>query len=189
MLSTGAPGTIGGVRIVAGELKGRRLASPKDTAVRPTADRVREAVFSILGSVEGDSVLDLFAGTGALAIEALSRGAARATLVDRALQTARRNVEALGLADRAELVRSDAIRYLRGEAGTRFDLVLIDPPYRLADRLEAELEVLLPRHLAAQARVVTESSARRPLELSLPLVRERRYGDTTIRLHSAEAGL
>jgi 16S rRNA (guanine966-N2)-methyltransferase len=173
------------MRIVAGELKGRRLRSPRGGGVRPTADRVREAIFSILGSVEGAVVLDLFAGTGALGLEALSRGAASATLVDRAPATARRNVDDLGLGERAELVRSDVPRYLRRVAGARFDLVFIDPPYRLADRLEADIDKLLPAHLSRAARVVTEGSSRRPLALSLPLRTERRYGDTTIRVHSA----
>jgi 16S rRNA (guanine966-N2)-methyltransferase len=171
------------MRIVAGELKGRTLRSPRGGEVRPTADRVREAIFSILGPVEGTAVLDLFAGTGALAIEALSRGAATATLVDRVLVSARRNVEELELGDRAELVRADVRRYLRRDGERRFDLVFVDPPYRLADRLETDIDTHLPKHLRPAARVVTEGSARRPLELSLPLLAERRYGDTTIRIH------
>jgi 16S rRNA (guanine966-N2)-methyltransferase len=171
------------LRVVAGELGGRRLASPARSAeVRPTSDRVREALFSILGDVSGARVLDLFAGTGALAIEALSRGAAEATLVDSATRPARRNVAALGLGDRAEVVRADARSFLRRGQG-RFDLVFCDPPYRLADRLGPELDQLLPARLAPGARVIVESAARRPLELQLPLLRERAYGDTLIRLH------
>jgi 16S rRNA (guanine966-N2)-methyltransferase len=100
------------LRVVAGELKGRRLASPprRSADVRPTSDRAREALFAILGDVSGARVLDLFAGTGALAIEALSRGAASAVLVDSDSRLARRNVEGLGLSDRCEFVRSDAQR-------------------------------------------------------------------------------
>ena len=173
------------MRIVSGELKGRRLASPprRSGAVRPTADPVREAVFSILGDVRGKLVLDLFCGTGALAIEALSRGAARATLVDTRTSLARRNVRALGVGDRCEVVRADALRYLR-RARRRFDLIFCDPPYRLAPRLEGELDSLISERLAEGGLVITESAARRPLHLALPLVRERRYGDTMIRVHA-----
>jgi len=172
------------MRIVAGELKGRRLAvPPRRSAVRPTADRVREALFSILGDVDGATVLDLFCGTGALGIEALSRGAADAALVDTHTSLARRNVSELGLGGRCEVVRSDAVRYLR-HARRRFGLIFCDPPYRLAERLEAELDSLIPGRLAEGGRLITESAARRPLELSLPLAAERRYGDTLIRIHT-----
>jgi 16S rRNA (guanine966-N2)-methyltransferase len=173
------------MRVVAGELRGRRLAGPpRASPVRPTSDKVREAVFAILGDVSGDHVLDLFCGTGALAIEALSRGAERGTLVDLRTDLARENVRELGLTCRCELVRSDALRYLR-RTRTQFDLVLCDPPYRIVERLEAELSQLLPARLAVKGRVVIESAPDRPLELALPLLRERRYGDTLIRVHAA----
>jgi 16S rRNA (guanine966-N2)-methyltransferase len=146
---------------------------------------VREALFSILGEVEGATVLDLFCGTGALGIEALSRGARRATLVDTHTTLAARNARELGLEDRCEVVRSDALRYL-GRARRRFDLIFCDPPYRLADRLEGELDSLIPGRLAEGGRLIVESAARRPLELTLPLVTERRYGDTLIRIHAPE---
>jgi 16S rRNA (guanine966-N2)-methyltransferase len=173
------------MRIVAGELKGRRLASPprRSAAVRPTADRVREAIFAVLGRVEGARVLDLFCGTAALGIEALSRGAAEATLVDTDVSLARRNVRALGLEAHTVLVRSDALRYLK-RSRARFDLIFCDPPYRLADRLEGELDLLIPGRLAEGGRLVTESAHRRPLELGLPLLSEHRYGDTVIRVHA-----
>jgi 16S rRNA (guanine(966)-N(2))-methyltransferase RsmD len=172
------------MRVVAGELKGRRLASPPrgSAAVRPTADRVREALFSMLGDVGGTAVLDLFCGTGALAIEAVSRGGAAATLVDRRTSLASRNVAQLGLADRCDVVRADVISYLR-RAAARWDLIFCDPPYRLADRLEGELDSLIPGRLAEGGRLICESAARRPLELSLPLEAERRYGDTLVRVH------
>jgi 16S rRNA (guanine966-N2)-methyltransferase len=174
------------LRVVAGELKGRRLAAPprRSAAVRPTADRVREALFTILGDVGGASVLDLFCGTGALGIEALSRGAGRATLVDTRVELARRNLRELGLERRGEVVRSDALRYLR-RSRRRFDLIFCDPPYRLADRLEGELDSLVPGRLAEGGRLIAESAARDPLDLSLPLTAERRYGDTLIRIHLA----
>jgi len=171
--------------VVAGELGGRRLVSPprRSAAVRPTSDRVREALFSILQDVTGATVLDLFCGTAALAIEALSRGAAHATAVDTDPSLARRNMRALGLEDRCEVVRSDALRYLHRTA-ERFELIFCDPPYRLADRLEGEFDSLIPDRLAEGGRLITESAARRPLELDLPLVAERRSGDTLIRIHS-----
>jgi 16S rRNA (guanine966-N2)-methyltransferase len=171
------------MRVVGGELGGRRLAAPpRGSAVRPTADRVREALFSILGAIDGAQVLDLFCGTGALAIEAISRGAAAATLVDSHTRLSRRNVADLGLEDECSVIRSDVIRYLRGTAD-RFDLVFCDPPYKLADRLEGELALLIPKRLAAGGRVITEGPVSRPLEIPLPLVTERRYGETMIRIH------
>jgi 16S rRNA (guanine966-N2)-methyltransferase len=172
------------MRVVAGELRGRRVVAPKGVDVRPTADRVREAVFSILGDVAGAQVLDLYSGTGALAIEAISRGAAGAVLVDTEPAAARRNVEALGVADRCAVVRADAKRYLERETG-RFDLIFCDPPYKLADRLGAELTRLIPDRLAERGRVIVESDVRQPLRLELPLDVERRYGDTLIRIHRA----
>ena len=172
------------MRVVAGELKGRRLATPprRSGAVRPTADRVREALFAMLGEVRGARVLDLFCGTGALGIEALSRGAAEVALIDTNVSLARRNVRELGLEERARLVRGDALRFLR-RSRDEFDLIFCDPPYRLADRLEGELDSLIPERLAQGGRVVTESARRRPLVLELPLLSERRYGDTMIRIH------
>jgi 16S rRNA (guanine966-N2)-methyltransferase len=172
------------MRVIAGELKGRRLVSPprRSAAVRPTADRVREAVFSILGDLTDATVLDLFCGTGALAIEGLSRGASHATLVDVRTALARQNVHGLGLSGRCNIVRSDATRYLRGAPG-RFDLIFCDPPYRLADRLEGELDSLIPERLAEGGRLIVESGPRRPLELTLPLLAERRYGEALIRIH------
>lgn len=173
------------MRIVAGELGGRRLASPGSaTKVRPTSDRVREAIFSILGDVSGTRVLDLFCGTGGLAIEALSRGAADATLVDTDPRLAKRNVAGLGLDERARIVRSDARAFLR-RAGPPYDIVFCDPPYRLAHRLGPDLDQLLPPHLAPGARVIVESARKKPLELALPVARERAYGDTMIRVHTA----
>jgi 16S rRNA (guanine966-N2)-methyltransferase len=174
------------LRITGGELGGRRIRVPRGD-VRPTTERVREAIFSILGDVAGARVLDLFCGSGALAIEALSRGAAEATLVDKRPATARRNLEALGLAERARTVRSDAARFLRRAEASSFDLVLCDPPYRLADRLAGDLDPLIRRALANGGRVMVETSPDRPLPLGLPLVTERGYGDTLIRIHGGDA--
>jgi 16S rRNA (guanine966-N2)-methyltransferase len=174
------------LRITGGELGGRRIRVPRGD-VRPTTERVREAIFSILGDVAGARVLDLFCGSGALAIEALSRGAAEATLVDTRPATARRNLEALGLAERALTVRSNAARFLRRAEASSFDLVLCDPPYRLADRLAGDLDPLIRRALANGGRVMVETSPDRPLPLGLPLVTERGYGDTLIRIHGGDA--
>lgn len=173
------------LRITGGELRGRRLKVPRGD-VRPTTERVREAVFSILGELSGARVLDLFCGSGALAVEALSRGAAEATLVDSDPRTARDNLEALGLEERARTVRSDASRVLGRAEQRSFDLVLCDPPYRLADRLAADLDPEICRVLAEGGRVVAETSPDRPLPLTLPLLTERAYGDTLVRIHGGE---
>jgi 16S rRNA (guanine966-N2)-methyltransferase len=140
---------------------------------------VREAIFSALGDVSEARVLDLFCGTGALAVEALSRGAAHATLVDRDTRVALGNVEMLGLRERTELISADVPRWLARATG-EFDLIFLDPPYRLADRVGPELDPHLPKHLATGGRVIAESAARRPLALTLPALRERRYGDTLV---------
>jgi 16S rRNA (guanine966-N2)-methyltransferase len=172
------------MRVIAGELGGRRLRSAAGKQTRPTAARVREALFSMLGEIEGAAVLDLFAGSGALGIEALSRGAASATFVERdprALEALRANVAQLGLAQRSEIRTGDALAALRREA--KYDLVFIDPPYAAAAQLGGTLSRELRAALAPGARVVSESDRRSPLELELPLARERRYGDTIIRIH------
>lgn len=174
-------------RIIAGRYGGRRIGAPPGTGTRPTSDRVREALFSILGArVAGARVLDLFAGSGALGLEALSRGAATVTFVERApaaLRALQANVAAVG-AD-AEVVRADALRWLRAaSAGARqYDLVFLDPPYGQAEALGAELSGLLPAVLGRGALVVAESDRRAPLELTIPTIDERRYGDTLIRFH------
>ena len=175
------------MRVIAGHWGGRRLQAPRGDATRPTSDRVREALFSVLGArVDGARVLDLFAGSGALGLEALSRGAAEATFVDSApvaIRTVRANLEALG--GTAEVRRADALRYLGSASGAarQYDLVFLDPPYRLAGRLGSELTAALPAVLAPGAAVVAESDRRAPLDLGLPLEDERRYGDTLIRIH------
>jgi 16S rRNA (guanine966-N2)-methyltransferase len=175
------------VRVVAGRYGGRRLVAPAGSATRPTSDRVREALFSVLGtSVQDARVLDLYAGSGALGIEALSRGAASAVFVDhapKAIAAIRANLDALGI--EAPVHRMAARAALRpppiGVAA--YDLVFLDPPYRRAAGLGQELSDALPAVLAAGARVVSESDRRDPLELAFPLADERRYGDTIIRIH------
>jgi 16S rRNA (guanine966-N2)-methyltransferase len=176
------------VRVIGGLYGGRPLVAPRGSATRPTSDRVREAVFSILGDVQGARVLDLFAGSGALGIEALSRGAAEATLVDSgaaAVDAIRRNLGALEI--EAEVVRQPVARFLERahRAARQYDLVFLDPPYRHADLLGRELTAALGPVLATDARVVSESDRRHPLELDLGSVDERRYGDTLIRIHDS----
>jgi 16S rRNA (guanine(966)-N(2))-methyltransferase RsmD len=176
------------VRVVAGRHGGRRLVAPRGSATRPTSDRVREALFATLGDVDGARVLDLFAGSGALGLEALSRGAAEVTFVDSApaaIRAVRANLEALG--ETAEVRRADVRAHLRAarNAGREYDLVLIDPPYRRASALARDLAAALPAVLAPGARVAAESDRRAPVELGLATVHERTYGDTLIRIHGS----
>jgi 16S rRNA (guanine966-N2)-methyltransferase len=178
------------MRVIAGRLGGRRLQAPRGrSTTRPTSDRVREALFSMLGDLRGSVALDLFAGTGALGIEALSRGAERVVFVERdraAVRALQANLVALGLAaPEAELRVGDALAVLRTARGVgeTYDLVFVDPPYRQTRELEGELSALLPALLAPGARVVVESDRRAPAELPLEVVQARRYGDTTITIH------
>ncbi|MBN8867286.1 MAG: RsmD family RNA methyltransferase [Solirubrobacterales bacterium] len=172
------------MRVIAGRLGGRQLLAPKGWKVRPTPERVREAIFSALGDISGMTVADLYCGTGALGIEAISRGAGSAVMVDRDTRPAMGNVHNLGLIGEVELVRGEAPEWVgRAEAG-RFDLIFIDPPYREATEVAAALDAGLGRILAPGGRVITECDARRHLELpSLEAVRERRYGRTVVTFH------
>jgi 16S rRNA (guanine966-N2)-methyltransferase len=175
------------MRVVAGRYGGRRLTAPAGSETRPTSDRVREALFSVLGPSTHDArVLDLFAGSGALGIEALSRGAAEAVFVDRshkAIQAVRANLEALGIEADVRPIEARAALRAASARHEAYDLVFLDPPYRRAAELGRELSEGLIAVLAPGARVVTESDRRMPLELDLPLADERRYGDTVIRIH------
>ncbi len=208
------------MRVVAGRFGGRRLAAPRGRGTRPTADRVREALFSMLGDVSRAQVLDLYAGSGALGIEALSRGARSALFVEsdpRAVAVIRANLAELGA--EGEVRRQDVVRFLRtspaeptssraddiaparaepapsrtddiaparaepAPSRTAFDLVFCDPPYDLAPSPVPALAEHLPTITTQDARIVTESDKRRPLELPLPLLRERIYGDTRIAIY------
>lgn len=188
------------MRVVAGSARGRRLVTPTGRDVRPTLDRVREAVFNAVGSlggVEGSSVLDLFAGSGALGVEALSRGAAGATFVDdspTSLAAVRANLDATGFADRAGIVRGDALGLLES-ADPRlvgpFDLVLADPPYAFDDW--GRLLALVAPLLAGRAVVVAESDRAVLAEDAAHLgrrdatiLRERRYGGTVVTMITIE---
>lgn len=170
------------MRVISGRLGGRQLLAPKGWTVRPTSERAREALFSALGDVAGFRVADLYCGTGALGIEALSRGATSAVFVDSDTRPVTGNVHNLGLVEESELVRAEAGGWLAAAAGNQlFDLILIDPPYRMSGEIADGLNRDLPGVLAPGGRVVVESAARQPLVLpSLDAVRERRYGRTLI---------
>jgi 16S rRNA (guanine966-N2)-methyltransferase len=173
------------VRIIAGTHKGRRIVAPRGTRTRPTSDRVRENVFNLVAPwVPNADVLDLYAGSGAMGMEALSRGARRATLVESDVQACRainENLDRLQLAGAAVLCQ-DVTRFLAAETRTH-DLVFCDPPYDHYERLEPVLARHLPRLLAADGLLVLETSSRAP-EPDLPLERRtsRRYGAARITL-------
>jgi len=179
------------MRVVAGIAKGRRLAAPKGDTTRPTSDFVREAIFNAIGSqtdLEGASVADLFAGSGAMGIEALSRGAASADLVevDRvAVTTIRQNLESTGLAGGA-VHQSDVVKWLQRQAiGGGFDVVFADPPYAF-DGWRALLDAIAT-HLAGDERarlVVIESDRELDLGEGWEVLRSKRYGTTVVTLTS-----
>jgi 16S rRNA (guanine966-N2)-methyltransferase len=175
------------VRIIAGSNKGARIFAPKGQDTRPTGDRAREAAFNLIGPVDGAAVLDLFAGSGAMGLEALSRGAARAVFVEddrEACRTIDRNLDKLRLSG-ARVVQQDALRALAAEAaaGRRYDLVLVDPPYEMFSSLQNGLSKYLPAVLAEDGLVVVETGARDDPELP-PLSKRtsRRYGSARISL-------
>jgi 16S rRNA (guanine966-N2)-methyltransferase len=180
------------MRVIAGRYGGRRLTAPRGRTTRPTSDRVREALFAMLGEVQGTRVLDLFAGTGALGIEAISRGARQAVFVERdraAIEAIEANIGALGLSGEQALIRREDVESALKTARKRketYDLVLIDPPYGRAPELGSRLAAALGGLLAPGARVVVESDRRAPLGLGLEIEKERRYGDTTIAIHRHE---
>lgn len=179
------------MRIVAGAAKGRRLVAPKGVEVRPTTDRVKEALFSSLQPLlPGARVLDLYAGSGGLGLEALSRGASGVTFVERAqpaVTALRRNIETVGLPGTTVVV-GDVAKALRGDPEDRpFDLVLADPPYRMPEAELAAVLEALTAHLADGAAVVIERAARDgspPWPEGLLPGSPRRYGDTA--LHRAD---
>jgi 16S rRNA (guanine966-N2)-methyltransferase len=166
------------VRIIAGEWRGRRIQAPPGAATRPTADRVREAWMSAIApEIPGARVLDLFAGSGALGLEALSRGAERAVFVEQApaaLRVLRANLEALGAGGRAEVVPVDALRYVAALEPGAFDLALADPPYGRGIA-EAVARAFAERPFAALLCVEHGADDRLP---DLPRARSRRYGGT-----------
>ncbi|MHB1138536.1 MAG: 16S rRNA (guanine(966)-N(2))-methyltransferase RsmD [Microthrixaceae bacterium] len=169
------------MRVVAGTARGRRLVTPAGVEVRPTSDRVREAVFNSLGSLDvlhDAAVLDLFAGSGALGVEALSRGADHVEFVDSSaasLRAVRTNLATCGLLDSATVVRADALVHLRRLVahGRSFDVALLDPPYVFDDW--GELLATVPAEV-----LVVESDRAVDVEPHATVLRERRYGGTVV---------
>ena len=179
------------MRVIAGSRKGHKLAAPHGLDTRPTSDRVRENIFNLIGPLDGARVLDLFAGSGALAIEALSRGAASAVFVEHdpeALRAIERNLDHLRLTG-ARVVRGDVLRTIAEEAtaGAKYDLVLVDPPYGMLTEIQPRLALHLPPLLAANGLVVLETDARAEPELPLPIRTTRKYGQTRVTLFEAES--
>ncbi len=176
------------LRIIAGQRRGKQLVTPRDRSIRPTADRIRESIFNIIADRVSDArVLDLFAGTGAMGIEALSRGAAHATFVDSSIEAValvQRNLAACGFAERARVIRRAAVEALAGmTGGAGFDLVFMDPPYDRA--------LVIPALAALRAAAVTDPEVlivveHAPVE-TLPdqkggwrCLDQRRYGKTLV---------
>ena len=189
------------MRVIAGRLGGRRLQAPSSSVTRPTGDRVRESVFATLGDINGAVVLDLFAGSGAMAIEALSRGADACTFVENeraALRALGANLERLGVpvggrdgrekggedgrAARARVLAADARRALQADArrGARYTLLFADPPYERYAEVRPALARLLGPLLAPRAVLVIETAAGTSAGLPWTTVREKRYGDTRV---------
>ena len=176
------------MRVTGGELRGRRIRVPRSDAVRPTSDRVREALFARLGDLDGVHALDLFAGSGALGIEALSRGATRVVFVERStpiVAVLQANLLELGVFERTQVLRGEATAVVRrlSTADGHFHLALLDPPYTEHETTTRALRALVTSGiLAARATVVVEASRRHAPQAVEGLVRvdERRYGDTVI---------
>ena len=177
------------MRVISGMLKGRRLVAPAGLSTRPTADRIKESVFNILGSsVQSAMVLDLFAGTGALGIEALSRGATHAVFIDQAktaLAAIRTNIRNLGIGDRTRVLQWNISKGLKclSSIPQAFDLVFMDPPYESNAVVPALTALIACDALAPGVQIVIEHSIREPLSISmvpLTVTDQRRFGKTLV---------
>ena len=177
------------MRVISGMLKGRRLVAPAGLSTRPTADRIKESVFNILGSsVQSAMVLDLFAGTGALGIEALSRGATHAVFIDQAkaaLAAIRTNIRNLGIGDRTRVLQWNISKGLQclSSMPPAFDLVFMDPPYDANAIVPALTALVACDALAPAVQIVIEHSTRDPIETStlpLTITDQRRFGKTLV---------
>jgi 16S rRNA (guanine966-N2)-methyltransferase len=176
------------MRIIAGSRKGHRISAPHGTDTRPTSDRVRENVFNIVGPLDDAKVLDLYAGSGAMGLEALSRGASRAVFVERddaAARTIEQNLDKLRLP--GTVLRRDAVNVLAAEAaaGRKYDLVLVDPPYDMYETLQPQLARYLPAVIAEDGVLVVETDARIEPELPLPQRTSRKYGSVRISVYES----
>jgi 16S rRNA (guanine966-N2)-methyltransferase len=173
------------MRIIAGSRRGHTIQAPAGRDTRPTSDRVRESVFNILGPVDDAVVLDLYAGSGAMGLEALSRGAARAVFVERDNAAARmieHNLDKLRL--HGTVLRREALAMVAAET-RKYDLVLVDPPYDMYEDIEPQLARYLPRLLAEDAVVVVETDARTQPQLPLDERTTRKYGSVRITVYDA----
>ena len=171
------------MRIISGSKRGHTIQAPSGRGTRPTSDRVRENIFNIVGPVDEATVLDLYAGSGALGLEALSRGAASAVFVERdldALRTIERNLDKLRL--RGTVLRQDAIAVLAGEK-RKYDLVFVDPPYEMYIDLEPQLARYLPSVVAEEGVVVVETDARVVPDLPLEQRTSRKYGSVRVTVY------
>lgn len=177
------------MRVIAGSRKGARIVAPKGDHTRPTGDRVREAIYNLVGPVDSASVLDLYAGSGALGIEALSRGAETCLFVESdraACRVIQANLEKLALTG-ARVVCRDALGTLREEAAGRrtYDLVLVDPPYGQYSAIEMKLDTLIPSVLSDDGLLVVETDDRtQPSLSSLELITARKYGSTRVTVYA-----
>jgi len=184
------------MRVIAGTHRGRRLSGPRGIALRPTSDKVREALFSILGTqVSGSRFLDLYAGTGAVGIEALSRGAASVTFVEsdpKAVQLLQKNLQTCQLVNRAQVCVGQTAIFLKRKDwwGGPYDVLFADPPYASPDELETLIHAWRPGLLSEHATVIIEQDSRTTLPSSIDhgtLVRRYVYGDTALYLYGLSA--
>lgn len=176
---------MGEIRIIGGSRRGRRLTVPSLPSLRPTSDRVREAVFDVLGPLRGERVIDVFAGSGALGLEALSRGAARCVFIERdprVCAALRLNIDRLGFQEVTEVLGANFLTGLRvvGARGERYDVLFLDPPYRTSGEVIAQVKPWLQQLLGDGAVAVVEGPKGTTMETGLEKVFERNYGDTCI---------
>ncbi|MFS0727792.1 16S rRNA (guanine(966)-N(2))-methyltransferase RsmD [Paenibacillus sp. 1P07SE] len=185
------------MRVIAGEAKGRPLKAVPGSGTRPTTDKVKEAIFSMIGPFfKGGQALDLFAGTGGLGIEALSRGMTRAVFIDlerQSIEVVRRNVEAAGMAGRAEIYKNEAGRALKllEKRGQTFELVFLDPPYKMREADQLMMEMAVRGLLAPEAVIVVEHDARHIYRETFAQFRQRRqalYGDIAVTIYDYVQG-
>ena len=175
------------VRIISGSHRGLRLSSSPGKDIRPTADRTKEWIFSVMTGIEGANLLDLFAGTGNLGIEALSRGAKSVTFVEhsaKAIELIRTNVEKINASDKVNVIRNDCIKQLGAGRSERWDLILADPPYKY-DRLP-ELISVATDSLEENGSFVLETSSKMKENFPLKPDRQKKMGRTTVYIFEAD---
>ena len=186
------------MRVIAGSHRGRRLSGPQGTTLRPTSDKVREAIFSILGTqVSGGRFLDLYAGTGAIGIEALSRGASAVTFVESdpsAMQLLQKNLRTCQLLDRAQVHVGQTSTFLKRKDwwSGPYDILFADPPYAALDEIDILIHAWRPGLLSEHAAVIIEQDSRVELPASIDhatLVRRYQYGDTALYLYSVSTSV